>query len=161
MNLNIRRVCAAHKRKVLLKAVILWTGTNFWNLRVWEARKKKESNKSSECTKTKMRVKEQNNHKLLESIEQWNEIPFFGQTVHQCGHMDRILSGSKLYKCLVFCGYLLLWIICVLSVNVNTCAPSIICGDTHMSAHLPLFSSLAQSISLSLRYSLGPFEGPN
>ena len=24
------------------------------------------------------------------------------------------------------------------------------CGDTHMSAHLPLFSSLAQSISLSL-----------
>jgi len=42
-NMNIRRVCAAHKKNILLKAVSLWTGKLFWCLREWKAKKERKS----------------------------------------------------------------------------------------------------------------------
>jgi len=59
INLNIRRVCAGNKRKILLKAVSLWTGTKFWSVRVWEARKKERVQQALRVYKNKMRVQEQ------------------------------------------------------------------------------------------------------
>jgi len=53
INLNIRRVCAGNKRKILLKAVSLWTGTKFWSVRVWEARKKESPTSTERVHKTK------------------------------------------------------------------------------------------------------------
>jgi len=134
IHLNIRKFVQLTRERYCWKLWVCETEQSFEVLGCGRQERKKDSNKQWECTKTKMRVKEQNNRKFLDSIEQWNDILLYGQRVHQYRHMEQNLSRSELCNivclcvcvCVCVCGYLQHWNICVPSIKVNTCASSIL-----------------------------------
>jgi hypothetical protein len=125
MNLKIRLVCAAHKRKILLKAVSLWTGTKFLSPRLWEARKKERFQQSKRVYK-----KKNENKGTVQSLINWQYRAVKWHTVFWANSSSVPKHGPDFFQkrvvCPFFCGYSLRCIICAPSINVNTCAPFIL-----------------------------------